>query len=63
MEPEKIMLTIKLTASTLDELAAAVTAYMIEFDPYIYGTAASLQGFDQDNSVFYAIMTRNEAPK
>ena len=57
------MLTIKLTASTLDELAAAVTAYMIEFDPYIYGTAASLQGFDQDNSVFYAIMTRNEAPK
>lgn len=56
------MLTIKLTASTLDELAAAVTAYMIEFDPYIYGTAASLQGFDQDNSVFYAIMTRNETP-
>lgn len=57
------MLTIRLTAATLDELATAVTAYMIEFDPYIYGTAAALQGFDQENSVFYAIMTRNEAPK
>jgi hypothetical protein len=62
VEPEKIMLTIKLTASTLDELAVAVTAYLIEFDPYIYGTAAALQGFDQDASVFYAIMTRNETP-
>ena len=57
------MLTIRLTAATLDELATAVTAYMIEFDPYIYGTAAALQGFDQENSVFFAIMTRNEAPK
>ena len=57
------MLTIRLTASTLDELAAAVTAYLIEFDPYIYGTAASLQGFDQENSVFYAIMTRNGTAK
>ena len=57
------MLTIRLTAATLDELATAVTAYMIEFDPYIYGTAAALQGFDQENSVFYAIMTRNESPK
>ena len=57
------MLTIRLTASTLDELATAVTAYMIEFDPYIYGTAAALQGFDQEHSVFFAIMTRNEAPK
>ena len=63
MELEKIMLTIKLTASTLDELAAAVTAYMIEYDPYVYGTAAALQGFDQENSIFYAIMTRNETPK
>ena len=57
------MLTIRLTAATLDELATAVTDYMIEFDPYIYGTAAALQGFDQENSVFFAIMTRNEAPK
>ena len=57
------MLTIRLTASTLDELATAVTTYMIEFDPYVYGTAASLQGFDQENSIFYAIMTRNETPK
>ena len=57
------MLTIRLTAATLDELATAVTAYMIEFDPYIYGTAAALQGFDRENSVFFAIMTRNEAPK
>ena len=57
------MLTIRLTTATLGELATAVTAYMIEFDPYIYGTAAALQGFDQENSVFFAIMTRNEAPK
>ena len=57
------MLTIRLTASTLNELAAAVTTYMIEFDPYVYGTAATLQGFDQEASVFYAIMTRNETPK
>ena len=57
------MLTIRLTAATLDELAAAVTAYLIEFDPYIYGTAAALQGFDQEHSVFFAIMTRNEVPK
>ena len=56
------MLTIRLTAATLDELAAAVTAYLIEYDPYVYGTAAALQGFDQENSVFYAIMTRNETP-
>ena len=57
------MLTIRLTAATLDELATAVTAYMIEYDPYVYGTAAALQGFDQENSIFYAIMTRNETPK
>ena len=60
---EILMLTIRLTASTLDELAAAVTAYMIEFNPYFYGTAAALQGFDQENSVFYAIMTRIETIK
>ena len=56
------MLTIKLTASNLSDLSVMVTAYLTQFNPYIYGTAASLQGFDKDASVFYAIMTRNETP-
>ena len=56
------MLSIKLTASNLSDLSVMVTAYLTQFDPYIYGTAASLQGFDQEAAVFYAIMTRNETP-
>jgi hypothetical protein len=55
------MLTIKLTASTLDELATAVTAYLIEFDPYVWGAAATQQG--QQDGVYFAIMTRNDTPK
>ena len=57
------MLSIKLTASNLSDLSVMVTAYLTQFDPYIYETAAALQGFDKDASVFYAIMTRNEVPK
>ena len=57
------MLTIRLTASTLDDLSAQISAYQIEFDPYVWGTAVSQQGRDQNEGVYFAIITRSDKPK
>ena len=57
------MLTIRLTASTLDDLSAQISAYQIEFDPYVWGTAVSQQGRDQNEGVYFAIITRSDTTK
>ena len=56
------MLSIRITAATLEDLSVLVTAYLTQFDPYIYGTCAALQGYNADERVYWAIMNRNAKP-